>query len=62
MKIIGTDNFGRDEVNETIMAENVPECYAESICNFVNEKYSGVAATRFYVVQPDDYQPFVWEP
>lgn len=62
MKIIQSDNFNRDEVSEQLIAENVPEFWAEKIAKLLNEKYSGDGSSFYCSVKPDDHQLYTWEP
>lgn len=56
MKIIGHSNFDLETVAEFLIAENVPPLYAQTICDAVNNKFSGDDALYFYHVKPDDYK------
>ena len=62
MKIVQTDNFDRENVSESLIAENVPEFWAEKIVTLLNDKYSGSTTSFFCQVKPDDYQLYKWEP
>jgi hypothetical protein len=62
MKIIAKDNFDRDHVSETLVAENVPSYYAPAIAGFLNERFSGNNAPNFYVAVPDNHKLYIWEP
>lgn len=53
MKIIIADNLNLDYFNETLVADNVSEGYAEIITELLNRKYN-YQATYFKVV-PDDH-------
>ena len=55
MKIIETDNYGRDYPDESFV--NLPpmtEDHAASVARAINSGY-GQYATRFWRVVPDDY-------
>ncbi len=57
MKIVDTDNFGRDYPNETIIAEGITwKPFAETMCQALNNKYGGDYAPRYYKVVEDDYK------
>lgn len=62
MKIICTDNFGRETVNDRLVCENVNEFYGSKIVEFLNERYSGDYSSDFYRLVNDDYRLYVWEP
>lgn len=61
MQIIAEDNFNRDHISDVVHAINVPAHEAEAVVKDLNSR-SGPHASRFYVVKPDDYIPFKWEP
>ena len=55
MKIIAIDNFGRDEVSDKLIAENVIPHYAYLIVNKLNEDlYEG--SPYFYKAVDNDYK------
>jgi hypothetical protein len=62
MKIITRDNFDRDNVSESLVAENVPECYAKTIAGFLNDLFGGNNAPNFFVAVPDNHKLYIWEP
>ncbi len=51
MKIIDTDNFGRDYPDEKVIAENVQQPYADRMCAALNQG----GGDRYYRVVEDDY-------
>ena len=55
MKIVAIDNFARESVADQLVAENVPEFYAESLRDFLQSKFGGEQASRYYQVFPDDH-------
>lgn len=55
MKIIETNNLCGDYPDEKVVASGVPERFALTMCDALNEKFSGETATRFYKVEQDDY-------
>lgn len=61
MKIIGTDNFNRDNISEFILEEDLTEEEAKKKCEELNSK-ERVDSQTFYVVKPDDYDIYKWEP
>lgn len=62
MKIIQIDNFNRDNVSDSLIAENVPRFFAKAIVEFLNEKYGGPTSISFYIYRPDDYKLYTFEP
>jgi hypothetical protein len=58
MKIVATDNFGREAVAEFMVAENIrDENYANIMCEALNKKYCDHdGAITHYKVMPDDYK------
>jgi hypothetical protein len=58
MKIVATDNFGREAVGEFLIAEHIrDESYAKIMCQALNDKYCDHPnAPTHYVVKPDDYE------
>lgn len=62
MKIICIDNFDREIVSDRLIAENVPDHYAEGIAEHLNEKYSGTTSPVYFKAVPDDYKLYTFEP
>lgn len=63
MKIVCTDNFNRDHVSEYAVAENITsEAYAATMADALNARFGGENSQDYYVVKPDDYQPYKWKP
>lgn len=58
MKIIGKDNFDRDEVADYLIAENIRlKELANVMCRALNDKYcNSDDAPTFYKVVEDDYR------
>ncbi len=61
MKIVRTDNFGRDHVSDVLVAENVPAEYADRIAIGLNAQ-THVNSDEYFVVRPDDYKLYRFEP
>ena len=61
MKIIAVDNFDRDSESDELIAENVPEHWANRIVSLLNEKVGRMSRDYFRAVS-DDYKLYVWEP
>lgn len=61
MKIIIKDNFDRDYMSDTLVAENVHQVYADLICKAVN-RIQGEHSCKYWTVQPDDYKLYKFEP
>lgn len=64
MKIIGVDNLNRDNVSDEVVAEKVTEFYAKIMVEALNKKlcHNFSSSSRHYVIKPDEYVPFIWEP
>lgn len=62
MKIIKVDNFDRDSISDTLVAENVSEFYAEHIVTLLNEKFSGDRSSDFYKSVEDNHKLYEFEP
>lgn len=57
MKIIETDNYGRDYPDERfIVALSLPVNAAEEIATILNDHLSGPFSSRYYRAVKDDYQ------
>lgn len=57
MKIIESDNFGRESVADFVVAEGIKsEAYAKVMCEALQAKYGGEHSQSFFQVQPDDYR------
>jgi len=56
MKIVGKDNFDRDSVSDELVVENVGKFYGEHIVKFLNEKFGGETAPRYYELKEDWYE------
>ncbi|RWX40807.1 hypothetical protein EHH54_10380 [Rhizobium leguminosarum] len=56
MKIISKDNFARENVADTLVAENVHDYYAKDIAEFLQSKHGGENASRYYEAVADDYK------
>jgi hypothetical protein len=61
MKVIGTDNWGRDYNggrSEIVAGENLSQEAAEDLARVLN---ASRAMSVWYVVKPDDYVPYKFE-
>ena len=56
MKIIQVDNFDRDSVSDTLVAENANEYYGKAIVEFLIDKFSGDTSSSYFRLVPDDYK------
>lgn len=55
-KIVAVDNFDRDYMGDELIAENVPEHYAQFITDALNNKFSGSTSVHYFMVKPSTYQ------
>lgn len=61
-QIICTDNYAREERDERVVAKDITdEDEAKAMADELNAK-SGEDGDDYYVVQPADYVPYVFEP
>lgn len=63
MKVICKDNLGRDYNggrSETVLGENLTEEEAKKLADDLNARYGGAYSIDWYVVKPDDYQPYTF--
>lgn len=60
MKIIGRDNYNRDNVSDVLIAEGLNEHYAEEIAELLNDH--GRNPDRYYKAVADDHVLYKWEP
>lgn len=56
MKIIATDNFGRDTFDDFLVASGVNEFYGNKIVKFLNDTLSGEHSDWFFKLVDDDYK------
>jgi len=63
VKIIGADNFDRDNVDDKLICENLTDWMANFITIALNEKYcKGDGALTYYKAVPNDYKLRKFEP
>lgn len=55
VKIIIVDNFDRETVSDTLLADNVIEHYAHIICDLLNKR-EGENTANYYRVVDLDYE------
>lgn len=58
MKIVKKDNFARESVSDSLIAENVSEYYGEIIVKCLNEKLGGRYSSDFFSLEQNDYKLF----
>lgn len=56
LKIISVDNFDRENYNDVLICENVNGHFGNVLVDFLNEKYSGDTAQRFFKLVEDDFK------
>ena len=61
MKIIASDNFGRETVSDALVCGNVSEAYGKLISDLLKD-HNGDNGPRYYRPVPDDYVLYKWEP
>ncbi len=62
MKIIKTDNFNRNTVNDILIAENIDEIWGRRITDWLNENYSGHDSPDYFRLVKDDCKLHEWKP
>ena len=62
MKIIGVDNFGRESVSDSVVAENISEYYGKAITDFLIEEFSGDGSPDYFRLVADDYELYEFKP
>ena len=62
MQVIAIDNFGCDHISDRVVSTGLSARAAEEKAQSMNQLHSGPHSARYYVVKPDDYVPYVWEP
>ena len=62
MKVICTDNFGRDYISDKLIAIGVDDYDAKLIAKLLNENEKDPHTPYFYRAVPDDYKLHKWEP
>ena len=55
MKIVETDNFGRDYPYERLLVSGLSDRTAETIASLINSECSGASAPRYWKVVDEDY-------
>lgn len=58
MKILAVDNYDRETVADIVVAENVQPYYAAAIADFLQGRFGGEGASRFYRAVDDDCKPW----
>ena len=61
MIVIAKDNHDRDHISERVHKTGLSQEEAEYEAGIMNCN-SGPHSNWYYVVKPDDYVPFKWEP
>jgi len=62
MKIINKDNFNRESMSDSVVAENVPDFYADTITEALNNKFGGERSTDYFLAVQDDYEIYIFDP
>lgn len=62
MKIIKVDNFDRENVSDTLVAENVNDFFGKLFVDLLNDKFSGGTSPDYFKLAPDDYKLYKFEP
>jgi hypothetical protein len=62
MKVIGVDNFGRDNVSDKLICGGLNKYYANLIATLLNENGKDPHTPYFYKAVEDDYELYKWKP
>ena len=62
MKIICVDNFNREHVSDSLVAESVSIFYGEKIVKFLNKTFSGDGAIDYFRLVKDDTKIYKFKP
>ena len=62
MKIINKDNFNRESMSDSVVAENVPDFYADTITEALNNKFGGERSSDYFLSVQDDYELYIFDP
>ena len=63
MKVIKTDNFDREFISDTLVADNVPEFYVLFIVECLNKKFCDYDdSPDFFKAVEDNYVLYKFEP
>lgn len=62
MKIVCIDNFNREHVSDVLVAENVPEHYANRIVDALNAPNDKHAHSECFVYMADHEAIYVFDP
>ena len=61
MKIVATDNFDRENIDERLMEEGLDSDQADKLCAEMNNALDA-PINDWYVVVPDDHVLYEWSP
>ena len=62
MKIIGVDNFDRENHSDVLVAESLNEYYVKEIVKFLNDKYDSEYAPYYFRAVSDNYKLYEFKP
>lgn len=62
VKIVQVDNFGRDNVSDRLIATEVPADLADIMVKALNKERGGIHSPAYFVVRPEDYVLYGFEP
>ena len=62
MKVIKKDNYDREHISDTLVAENVSEYFAKEIVDLLNGRFSGDSAEDYFAAVPDDHKLYEYDP
>ncbi len=62
MKIIRKDNFDRENISDSLVAENVGDYYGNFIVKKLNERFSGDRSPDYFMLVENDHKLYIFEP
>lgn len=62
VNIVSISNFDLDDYNESFVAKDVLQLFAQGIVEYLNDNYSSIDSRDYYVVKPLNYVLKHFEP
>ena len=62
VNIVSISNFDLDDYDESFVAKDVPQLFAQGIVEYLNDNYSSISSSDYYVVKPLNYVLKHFEP
>lgn len=62
MKIICCDNYGRENVSDTLVAKNISEYYGRIVVEALNKEIDDSYSDCYFKLVEDDYKLYTYNP